>query len=72
MLAVEALQNAEKSEHVPIYEDKDGDWMLVGDVPWEMFVESCKRLRIMKRADAKGFGLQPKGSLKGFIESVGK
>ncbi|KAK8465119.1 hypothetical protein PHAVU_010G151732 [Phaseolus vulgaris] len=69
---VEALQNAEKSEHVPIYEDKDGDWMLVGDVPWEMFVESCKRLRIMKRADAKGFGLQPKGSLKGFIESVGK
>lgn len=35
MLAVEALQNAEKSEHVPIYEDKDGDWMLVGDVPWE-------------------------------------
>jgi len=37
-----------------------------------MFVESCKRLRIMKRADAKGFGLQPKGSLKGFIESVGK
>jgi auxin-responsive protein IAA len=23
------------SEHVPTYEDKDGDWMLVGDVPWE-------------------------------------
>ncbi|BAT98536.1 hypothetical protein LR48_Vigan406s014300 [Vigna angularis] len=69
---VEALKNAENGEHVPIYEDKDGDWMLVGDVPWEMFMESCKRLRIMKRADAKGFGLQPKGSLKGFIESVGK
>ncbi|TKY64517.1 Auxin-induced protein 22A [Spatholobus suberectus] len=68
-----ALKNADNSEHVPIYEDKDGDWMLVGDVPWEMFIESCKRLRIMKRSDAKGFGLQPKGSsLKGFIESVAK
>ncbi len=27
------------SEYVPTYEDKDGDWMLVGDVPWEMFVD---------------------------------
>jgi len=23
------------SEYEPTYEDKDGDWMLVGDVPWE-------------------------------------
>ncbi|KAL3582519.1 hypothetical protein D5086_016851 [Populus alba] len=23
------------SEYAPTYEDKDGDWMLVGDVPWE-------------------------------------
>lgn len=69
---VEALKNADNCEQVPIYEDKDGDWMLVGDVPWEMFIESCKRLRIMKRSDAKGFGLQPKGSLKGFIENVAK
>lgn len=30
----EALEDADKSEFVPIYEDKDGDWMLVGDVPW--------------------------------------
>ncbi|XP_058751834.1 auxin-responsive protein IAA23-like [Vicia villosa] len=29
------------------YEDKDGDWMLLGDVPWKMFVESCKRIRLM-------------------------
>ncbi|CAN0886597.1 Auxin-induced protein AUX28 [Linum grandiflorum] len=39
---------------VPTYEDKDGDWMLVGDVPWGMFVESCKRLRIMKGKEAMG------------------
>ncbi|GMH03657.1 hypothetical protein Nepgr_005496 [Nepenthes gracilis] len=49
----EALEDADSSEYVPIYEDKDGDWMLVGDVPWKIFVESCKRLRIMKRPDTK-------------------
>ncbi|KAB2623886.1 auxin-induced protein IAA6 [Pyrus ussuriensis x Pyrus communis] len=50
----EVLKNADNCEFAPIYEDKDGDWMLVGDVPWEMFIKSCKRLRIMKRSDAKG------------------
>ncbi|XP_057423427.1 auxin-induced protein 22D [Lotus japonicus] len=44
------------SEYVPTYEDKDGDWMLVGDVPWDMFMSSCKRLRIMKGSEAKGLG----------------
>ena len=23
------------SDYAPTYEDKDGDWMLVGDVPWQ-------------------------------------
>ncbi|XP_062003045.1 auxin-responsive protein IAA16-like [Rosa rugosa] len=46
------------SEYVPTYEDKDEDWMLVGDVPWEMFVDSCKRLRIMKGSEA--IGLAPR------------
>ncbi|KAL3849923.1 hypothetical protein ACJIZ3_011805 [Penstemon smallii] len=45
------------SEFVPTYEDKDGDWMLVGDVPWDMFINSCKRLRIMKGSEAKGLEL---------------
>ncbi|KAJ3692252.1 hypothetical protein LUZ60_012602 [Juncus effusus] len=47
------------SEFVLTYEDKDGDWMLVGDVPWEMFTELCRRLRIMKGSDA--IGLAPRG-----------
>ncbi|XP_039001056.1 auxin-induced protein 22D-like isoform X2 [Hibiscus syriacus] len=42
------------SGYAPTYEDKDGDWMLVGDVPWEMFISSCKRLRIMKGSEARG------------------
>ncbi|KAJ0110673.1 hypothetical protein Patl1_03250 [Pistacia atlantica] len=44
------------SEYAPTYEDKDGDWMLVGDVPWNMFINSCKRLRIMKGSEAIGLG----------------
>ncbi|KAI4369671.1 hypothetical protein MLD38_018088 [Melastoma candidum] len=42
------------SDYSPTYEDKDGDWMLVGDVPWEMFIVSCKRLRIMRGSEAQG------------------
>ncbi|XP_042454052.1 auxin-responsive protein IAA10-like isoform X2 [Zingiber officinale] len=53
------------SEFALTYEDKDGDWMLVGDVPWQMFLETVKRLRIMKTSDAHGlsksgqFGKRP-------------
>ncbi|TMW95865.1 hypothetical protein EJD97_008221 [Solanum chilense] len=64
----EALEDADKSEFVPIYEDKDGDWMLVGDVPWIMFIESCKRLRIMKRSEAKVIGLGARDFLKGMSQ----
>ncbi|XP_022922244.1 auxin-induced protein 22D-like [Cucurbita moschata] len=43
-------------EYALTYEDKDGDWMMVGDVPWNMFICCCKRLRIMKGSDARGLG----------------
>ncbi|XVF28517.1 hypothetical protein REPUB_Repub15cG0036400 [Reevesia pubescens] len=42
------------SEFVLTYEDKEGDWMLVGDVPWRMFISSIRRLRIMRTSDANG------------------
>ncbi|KAK4363623.1 hypothetical protein RND71_018865 [Anisodus tanguticus] len=42
------------SDYVLTYEDKDDDWMLVGDVPLNMLINSCKRLRIMKGSEAKG------------------
>ncbi|KAJ1283410.1 hypothetical protein BS78_03G126300 [Paspalum vaginatum] len=38
----------EKAAHVLTYEDQDGDWMMVGDVPWELFLESVKKLRIAR------------------------
>lgn len=50
------------SEYVLTYEDRDGDWMLVGDVPWEMFIETCTKLRIMKGSDA--IGLAPRAMEK--------
>ncbi|XP_044470916.1 auxin-responsive protein IAA1-like isoform X2 [Mangifera indica] len=43
-------------EYVATYEDKEGDWMLVGDVPWKMFMESCNRIRLMKSSEAMGLG----------------
>jgi len=48
------------AEYVPTYEDKDGDWMLVGDVPFKMFVDSCKRIRLMKSSEASN--LSPRAS----------
>ncbi|KAH9665847.1 auxin-responsive protein IAA8 [Citrus sinensis] len=50
------------SEYVLTYEDRDGDWMLVGDVPWDMFTETCRRLRIMKGSEA--IGLAPRAMEK--------
>ncbi|XP_024032371.1 auxin-responsive protein IAA30-like, partial [Morus notabilis] len=50
------------SEYVVTYEDKDEDWMLVGDVPWDMFTDTCRRLRIMKGSEA--IGLAPRAMEK--------
>ena len=33
--AGDELKDGDGNEYVPIYQDSDGDWMLVGDVPWE-------------------------------------
>ncbi|XP_042025540.1 auxin-responsive protein IAA2-like [Salvia splendens] len=35
-------------EYTLVYEDHEGDRMLVGDVPWHMFVSTVKRLRVLK------------------------
>lgn len=32
------------------YQDKEGDWLLAGDVPWGTFVETVQRLRLLKNA----------------------
>lgn len=50
------------TDYVLTYEDNEGDRMLVGDVPWDMFVSTVKRLRIMKSSEARG--LAPRHPLK--------
>ncbi|KAL6911312.1 hypothetical protein ACP4OV_000117 [Aristida adscensionis] len=35
------------TSQVVTYEDGEGDWMLVGDVPWDDFARSVKRLKIL-------------------------
>ncbi|XP_021848864.2 auxin-induced protein 22D-like [Spinacia oleracea] len=52
--ALEAMFKFNGIEYEQTYEDKDGDWMLVGDVPWEMFIGSCKRLRLVKGSESNG------------------
>ncbi|RZC88602.1 hypothetical protein C5167_016464 [Papaver somniferum] len=42
------------SDFVLTYEDREGDWMLVGDVPWGMFLNTAKRLRIMRTSEMNG------------------
>ncbi|KAJ6382984.1 hypothetical protein OIU77_031419 [Salix suchowensis] len=32
------------------YQDKDGDWLVAGDVPWQSFMESVQRLKIVRNA----------------------
>ncbi|KAE8727564.1 Auxin-responsive protein IAA30 [Hibiscus syriacus] len=46
----EAEVDGDKYEkyHVLTYEDKEGDWMMVGDVPWEIFLSAVRRLKITK------------------------
>ncbi|XP_042492357.1 auxin-responsive protein IAA26-like [Macadamia integrifolia] len=40
-----------KGEYTLVYEDNEGDRMLVGDVPWQMFVSTVKRLRVLKSSE---------------------
>ncbi|XP_062220739.1 auxin-responsive protein IAA6-like isoform X2 [Phragmites australis] len=38
-------------EYTLVYEDNEGDKMLVGDVPWNVFVSNAKRLRVLRSSE---------------------
>ncbi|WVZ96835.1 hypothetical protein U9M48_042418 [Paspalum notatum var. saurae] len=40
-----------RGEYTLVYEDDEGDQMLVGDVPWAMFIAAARRLRVLRSAD---------------------
>ncbi|KAL1532652.1 auxin-responsive protein IAA28-like [Salvia divinorum] len=46
-----------REEYTLLYLDKDGDWMLVGDVEWEEFVQSARRVEILKNDNIMRFRL---------------
>ncbi|GJM94819.1 hypothetical protein PR202_ga11498 [Eleusine coracana subsp. coracana] len=45
-------------EYTLVYEDDEGDQMLVGDVPWNMFIATAKRLRILRSSDLNASSLR--------------
>ncbi|KAK7261765.1 hypothetical protein RIF29_28084 [Crotalaria pallida] len=47
-------------EYTLVYEDNEGDRMLVGDVPWQMFLSTVKRLRVLKSTELSAFTLGSK------------
>ncbi|KAK4754323.1 hypothetical protein SAY87_002427 [Trapa incisa] len=40
-----------REEYTLVYEDYEGDRMLVGDLPWQMFISTVKRLRVLKSSE---------------------
>ncbi|XP_010544927.1 PREDICTED: auxin-responsive protein IAA30-like [Tarenaya hassleriana] len=48
ILWAEEEETCSEKTHVLTYADKEGDWMMVGDVPWEMFLSSVRRLKITR------------------------
>ncbi|XP_020582558.1 auxin-responsive protein IAA4-like [Phalaenopsis equestris] len=50
VICTELAQVPSSKAHVLTYEDKEGDWMMVGDVPWKLFLTTVKKLKIT-RAD---------------------
>ncbi|KAK8641842.1 hypothetical protein V6N13_011215 [Hibiscus sabdariffa] len=44
-------------EYTLVYEDNEGDRMLVGDVPWHMFVSTLQRLRVLKTSELSALSL---------------
>ncbi|KAM2180769.1 hypothetical protein ACFX1R_035570 [Malus domestica] len=45
---VDRVHSGHNDLHVLTYEDEEGDWLIVGDVPWEMFLSAAKRLKITR------------------------
>uniref|UniRef100_A0ACD5TKR8 Uncharacterized protein n=1 Tax=Avena sativa TaxID=4498 RepID=A0ACD5TKR8_AVESA len=51
-------------EYTLVYEDDEGDQMLVGDVPWQMFIATAKRLRVLRSSDLNASSLRAAVSRK--------
>ncbi|XP_040380364.1 auxin-responsive protein IAA16-like isoform X2 [Oryza brachyantha] len=52
------LDGGSGGEYALVYEDDEGDQMLVGDVPWNMFIAAAKRLRVLRSSDMNASSLR--------------
>ncbi|PIN23971.1 hypothetical protein CDL12_03274 [Handroanthus impetiginosus] len=51
MFAKYTKNDSRDGDYTILYQDRDGDWMLAGDVPWETFVQSVQRMEIIKNGN---------------------
>ncbi|RZC62019.1 hypothetical protein C5167_023782 [Papaver somniferum] len=49
---LQGLDEVERQPYTLTYQDGEGDWLLVGDVPWKTFIQSVKRLKILKESSS--------------------
>ncbi|XP_010250166.1 PREDICTED: auxin-responsive protein IAA5-like [Nelumbo nucifera] len=45
-----AKSGPEPTSYTLVYQDREGDWLLVGDAPWETFIGSVQRMKLIKRS----------------------
>ncbi|XP_051152746.1 auxin-responsive protein IAA26-like [Andrographis paniculata] len=57
----------ESGEYTLVYEDNEGDRMLAGDVPWQMFVLTVKRLRVLRSCELPSLS---RGSKHGCVPNM--
>uniref|UniRef100_A0A0E0DMZ2 Auxin-responsive protein n=1 Tax=Oryza meridionalis TaxID=40149 RepID=A0A0E0DMZ2_9ORYZ len=48
---IAGLLDGGSGEYTLVYEDDEGDQMLVGDVPWNVFIAAARRLRVLRSSD---------------------
>ncbi|XP_039007892.1 auxin-responsive protein IAA29-like isoform X1 [Hibiscus syriacus] len=39
------------TRYILTYQDKEGDWLIAGDIPWQSFIRSVQRLKIIRNRD---------------------
>ncbi|XP_074345901.1 auxin-responsive protein IAA26-like isoform X2 [Apium graveolens] len=59
-----------RGEYTLLYEDNEGDRMLVGDVPWHMFVHTVKRLRVLKSSELPSLYSGSKGEERNLSDAA--
>ncbi|PPD79225.1 hypothetical protein GOBAR_DD23841 [Gossypium barbadense] len=41
-------KKCDEDDYILTYQDKEGDWLIAGDIPWQNFVRSVQRMEIVR------------------------